>query len=247
MSEKPKQSTAVTIIPKPKILAETATSGLSKEEQEKLKVYEQRVETGLNSFTDVAKALMEIKIQRLHRPKTWEDYLKERWHMSRAHGNRFIDAAAIIQHVEKMSPMGDIPRLPQNERAYRLLRVLTKETDDPQEAQIEVLKAAAENTADAPDIGASDILQAAVKVEIAKRPVNKGKRRQKQWQGLKTQFQEVLKEIDDKKIVERLQTILAGFTGLMEPQHKEKAKEGVAEAGEKPPKGKAKATRKKPK
>ena len=98
-----------------------------------------------------------------------------------------------------------------------MLAALTREADEPGKAQIKVLKAAAENTVDAPDIGAADILEAAVKVEIARKPVNKSKRRQKQWQGLKTQFAEILEEIADEKITQRLQTILTAITGLMEP------------------------------
>lgn len=217
MSNAAKPTATMTIIPRPRILAAAASNDLSRAEQQRLDDCEKRVEQGLNSFTDTALALMEINTQRLYRPKTWEDYLKDRWRLSRAHGNRFLDAAAIIQHVGKMSPKGDISRLPQNERAYRMLAALTREADEPGKAQIKVLKAAAENTVDAPDIGAADILEAAVKVEIARKPVNKSKRRQNQWQGLKTQFAEILQEIADEKITQRLRTILTAITGLMEP------------------------------
>lgn len=247
MSEKSKQTTALITISKPKVLDPEASDELSKEEKKLLKDYETRVEQGLNSFTDTALALWEINDKKLYRPKTWENYLKDRWRMGRSHGNRFIDAAAIIQYVLKMSPMGDIPRLPQNERAYRMVLDLTREEEKPEEAQIKVLRAAAENKKDALDIGAADIIQAAVKVEIARKPVNKSKRRLKKWLGLKTQFEEVLKEIGDEKIVERLQAILTAFTGLMEPKHKELKNEGVAETGEETPKGATKAAKKKAK
>ena len=106
MSNPSKTTASMTIIPRPRILAADGTGDLSKAEQERLDDCEKRVEQGLNSFTDTALALMEINTQRLYRPKTWEDYLKDRWRLSRAHGNRFLDAAAIIQHVGKMSPKG---------------------------------------------------------------------------------------------------------------------------------------------
>ena len=130
MSNPSKTTASMTIIPRPRILAADGTGDLSKAEQQRLDDCERRVEQGLNSFTDTALALMEINTQRLYRPKTWEDYLKDRWRLSRAHGNRFLDAAAIIQHVGKMSPKGDISRLPQNERAYRMLAALTREADE---------------------------------------------------------------------------------------------------------------------
>lgn len=247
MSAKSKQTTALTIISKPKVLYAEATDELSKEEKELLKDYETRVEQGLKSFTDTALALWEINRKKLYRPKTWKEYLKDRWHMSRSHGNRFIEAAAIIQHVEKMSPKGDIPRLPQNERAYRMVLDLTREEEKPGDAQFKLLRAAAENTKDAPDIVASDILKAAVNVEIAKKPVNKSKRRLKKWLGLKTQFEEVLKEIEDERIVERLQAILTAFTGLMEPKNKGKKSEVVVGSQGQKPKGNPTAAKKKAK
>ena len=166
----------------------------------------------------MALALMEINEKRLYRPKTWEEYLQDRWHMSRAHGNRYLEAAAIVQFV-KMSPKGDILRLPQNERAYRMLIALTRELEQPEDARIKVLKTAAENSADAIDISSADILEAAVEVELAKKPVNKSKQRQRKWQGVKAQFVQILAEIDDERLARRLQAILTTVTGLMEPAH----------------------------
>lgn len=238
MNKSTKPTTALAIIPKPKVLDVGATGDLSEEEQVLLKACEARVEQGLKSFTDTALALWEINAKRLYRPKTWVEYLKHRWHMSRSHGNRFIDAAAIIQYVEKMAPKGDIPRLPQNERAYRMLLALTREGKEPRDAQIKVLKAAAEGTQDAPDISPADILQAAVKVEIATQPVDKGKQRLRKWNRLKAQFEGVLKDIEDEGIVERLQSILTAFTGLIEPKNSSKKADDVTGAEERGTKGK---------
>jgi predicted transposase YdaD len=128
-----------------------------------------------------------------------------------------------------------------------MVLALTREEEKPREAQIKVLKAAAEHTQDAPDISAADILEAAVKVKMTKKPVNKSKRRLKKWLGLKTQFEEVLKDIDDERIVERLQAILVAFTGLIEPKNTSKKIDSATETEEKAPKNAAKATKNKAK
>ena len=76
-----------------------------------------------SSFYTIGKALKEIRDDRLYREllfASFEAYLKDRWEMSRSHGNRLIDAARVI---DNLSPIGDI--LPENEAQLRPLVHLT--------------------------------------------------------------------------------------------------------------------------
>lgn len=82
------------------------------------------IETGIKSFLDVGRALLEIRDQRLYRKdyQTFEAYCQKRWDMSRAHANRLADAADTIDTC--LSPIGDKPA---NESQVRPLAQLPRE------------------------------------------------------------------------------------------------------------------------
>jgi hypothetical protein len=88
---------------------------------------EQTIEKGLAGFIEVGRALKSICDGKLYREKfgTFEEYLKERWGLSRAHAYRQIEASAV---VNALSPTGDTPA-PTSER---VARELAPHKDDPE-------------------------------------------------------------------------------------------------------------------
>jgi hypothetical protein len=107
-------------------------SQLTEEEKDRLATLEHTVET---SVTSVGKALFEIRDSRLYREKfkTFDDYLLNRWGFSKAHGNRLIAAAKV---VENLAPIGVIA---DSESVLRPLTVL--EPEEQREAYQEAVKA----------------------------------------------------------------------------------------------------------
>jgi hypothetical protein len=102
------------------------SSGLTLTEQGRLAELEAVVERGLQTFVEVRTALMEIRNSRLYRAThpRFEDYLDERWGMSRSRGYRLMDAARV---AELVSPIGDIPA---NEAQARELVPLLREGEE---------------------------------------------------------------------------------------------------------------------
>lgn len=90
------QTSAETLIP------------LTKAENKRLVECEGVIERGLNTFYEVGAALAEIRESRLYRIShgTFEDYCRERWGMNRAHANRLISAAGVVDNLD---PIGSIP------------------------------------------------------------------------------------------------------------------------------------------
>lgn len=84
-------------------------------QQSRLEELEVVIERGLKTFIEVGMALLEIRDKRLYDKKhqTFEDYCRERWHMTRIHANRLIAASEV---VEILKPIGFIP---QNEAQAR--------------------------------------------------------------------------------------------------------------------------------
>lgn len=97
------------------------------------------IESGLKTFVDVGLALVKIRDARLYRAgfKTFEEYCKERWGMSRIHAFRMIQAAGIAE----MLPTGNKP---ESERQARPLTRLDPE-DQPKAWSAATEKAAEEN------------------------------------------------------------------------------------------------------
>lgn len=94
-------------------------------EREELARYEGTIYEGLSTFFEVGKALIEIRNRKLYRVdyRTFEQYCRERWNISRAHAYRMIDAAEV---VDNLSPnRGQI--LPANELQARALKAAPPE------------------------------------------------------------------------------------------------------------------------
>lgn len=79
----------------------TAIEPLSAEEQEQLAVCESEISEGLNTFWEVGRALSQISANRLYREEyeTFQIYCAERWHMTRQHAHRLIEATTVFENV----------------------------------------------------------------------------------------------------------------------------------------------------
>jgi hypothetical protein len=86
---------------------------------------EKVIERGLVTFVEVGEALLTIRYEKLYiqTHKTFEEYCRERWGMSKTHANRQIEAATI---AGKLAPIGVTPP---NESVARELAPLK---DDPE-------------------------------------------------------------------------------------------------------------------
>jgi len=73
-----------------------------------LAVYEAVIERGLATFVDVGNALAAIRDDRLYRRdyRTFEDYCRERWGISKTQANRLISAHEVVGNL---TPIGVIP------------------------------------------------------------------------------------------------------------------------------------------
>lgn len=73
-----------------------------------LSACESVIERGLQSFIDVGQALLRIREGRLYKAshRSFDDYCRTRWGLSRAHADRQIEASAI---AETLTPVGVIP------------------------------------------------------------------------------------------------------------------------------------------
>ena len=100
------------------------TGPLSPAEVQTLEHYEQIIDQGIKTFVKVGHALAVIRDERLYRERhqTFEDYLRQRWDLSRPHAYRMIEAAVVVEHL---SPIGDI--VPVNESQARPLAGLDPE------------------------------------------------------------------------------------------------------------------------
>jgi hypothetical protein len=77
------------------------------------------IDMGLTTFIQVGEALEEIRERRLYREthKTFDEYCRDRWGMSRIHAHRLITAA----EVTAVLPTGNGTTVPRSERALREL------------------------------------------------------------------------------------------------------------------------------
>jgi hypothetical protein len=80
-------------------------NGLTKIESAELARHEKTIGDGLTSFVDVGNALAAIRDGSLHRQthERFDDYLKDKWSLSRTHAYRLIDAADVATN----SPVGN--------------------------------------------------------------------------------------------------------------------------------------------
>ena len=74
---------------------------LSGAETDRLAVLEAVVDRGVQAFIEVGNALAEIRDSRLYRQAhaRFEDYLRQRWDMSRSRGYQLIDAAGVTRQL----------------------------------------------------------------------------------------------------------------------------------------------------
>jgi hypothetical protein len=112
------------------------TVALAVPEQERLRELEAVVDRGVRTFVEVGLALGEIRDRRLYREThaTFEDYLRERWRMSRPRAYELMRGA---QAVEVVSAMADIEP-PPNARVARELAPLLDEPEVLREAWAEL-------------------------------------------------------------------------------------------------------------
>jgi hypothetical protein len=110
------------------VVGEVAES-LSLAELQTLEHYERIIAQGFKTFVEVGQALVAIRDQRLYRQDygTFEDYLRQRWDLSRPYAYQLIDASVTVQNL---SATADI--LPANEAQARPL------TSVPPDQQAEV-------------------------------------------------------------------------------------------------------------
>lgn len=94
----------------------------------RLTVLEQEIREGLRAFVRVGEALTEIRDEQLYRIEydSFDEYVRHRWAMSRAHAYRLIDAAKI---TSLLSPTGDTPRT--NGHAVKAAEEVTMPADVP--------------------------------------------------------------------------------------------------------------------
>jgi hypothetical protein len=102
---------------------------LTEVESSVLGLYEATIERGLETFVEVGQAFMAIRDGRLYRAthRTFEDYLRERWQMSRPRAYQLMDSAQVAANL---STTVDTP--PTSERQVRPLAAL--EPDDQRTA-----------------------------------------------------------------------------------------------------------------
>jgi len=99
-----------------------AEQPLSTAEAEQLRDCEAIIQTRLRAFFEVGQALMGINRNRLYRAefRSFEEYCRTRWEISRIHAFRLLKAAEVHQ---LLLPIGNIP-LPENEAQIRPLTAL---------------------------------------------------------------------------------------------------------------------------
>ncbi len=92
------------------------------DDSKKLIALEEIIKSGLDTFTEVGNALLQIRDEKLYRSefRTFEAYCREKLGIERAHAYRLMDAAEVVENV-KMSPIGDKIEPPKTESQTRPL------------------------------------------------------------------------------------------------------------------------------
>jgi hypothetical protein len=110
---------------------------LSPAEVQTLEHYEQIIAQGFKTFVQVGQALLAIRDQQLYRQSygTFEDYLRQRWDLSRPYAYQLMEASVVVKNV---SAVADIA--PANEAQARPLATLPAEQQ--QQAWQEAVKTA---------------------------------------------------------------------------------------------------------
>lgn len=84
-----------------------STELISIEESRRLVELEEVIEKGIGTFIKVGEALAEIRDKRLYRVsfKTFEEYCREEWQMSKRHCDRLIAAAEVVENLGPRGPV----------------------------------------------------------------------------------------------------------------------------------------------
>ncbi len=119
------------------MLPDHIQNNLTTKESAELERLEAVIADNLVAFYEVGKALYAIRDHRLYREshKTFEDYCKDKWGMSRNYANRLVAASEVM---ENLVPIGTKTELPITESQARPLTAL------PPDQQQEVWKEAIE-------------------------------------------------------------------------------------------------------
>lgn len=109
-------------------------------ERDSLSANEEIIRAGLSTFVAVGNALTDIRDNKLYRIdyRTFEEYCREKWGISKTHANRLIDSSAVTLNL---TPIGVIPK---TESVARELASL-----EPEQQQ-EVWKEVTEKHGDSP-------------------------------------------------------------------------------------------------
>jgi hypothetical protein len=182
---------------------------LSPDEAQRLDHYEHIIAQGVQTFLEVGHALMAIRDQRLYRQAyaTFEDYLRERWDLSRPRAYQLIDAAQVIDTV---STAVDI--LPANEAQARPLASL------PPAQQVEVWRQAVE-TAPSSGITAKHVQATAKRVKEQVSPATPPTRKpfdpSQVKRRIKDDFMAWLRRCEDAEALQRVETFLDTLKALV--------------------------------
>jgi hypothetical protein len=89
----------------------TTTTDLTTSEQSELEHYEAIIARGFQVFVEVGNALIEIRDRRLYRTthRTFADYCRERWDMSRQRAYQLIDASEVAQDLSTIVDISTVP------------------------------------------------------------------------------------------------------------------------------------------
>jgi len=181
---------------------------LSAEEKKTLAKYERTIKKGWDTFLEVGRALAAIRDQNLYREqyKTFAAYCRERWNYGRAHAYRLIGAAEVW---DELSPMGDTPTTPVNERQLRPLIDLPP--DSRRQAWESALEAAGEGPLSEKHVrNAVKALQGGSQPEAPKRPATSIR---------KATVSDALQEIDQALAQEDIATARRLIAELQEKTH----------------------------
>jgi hypothetical protein len=107
-------------------IGEIMEKELTLTERNDLQYLEQIVEKGLSSFIEVGEALWKIREEKLYRAefKTFENYCKVRWGISRIHAHRLIDGVEVV----KLLPIGN--KITTESQARELAKVPTEKREE---------------------------------------------------------------------------------------------------------------------
>ncbi len=138
---------------------------LSSDEKRELKKCETVITQGWETFVEVGRALATIQKNKLYRAEhgTFEAYCRTRWQYAKSQAYRLIGAAEV---VDRLSPIGDKSRRPENEAQVRPLLGL-----EPEE-QVKAWKSALETAGDGA-VTAKSVRAAAASFQSPKRKASK--------------------------------------------------------------------------